>query len=235
MARGRFLIAALCSVMLFTAAVHGQSVSSYEPVEQIIGDMNPLSVSLRRLQTGLRHPVGFEGVYRADGYGDRDRLMRMHGGLRAVFPQSQYGMNRDNEIEVLIPANTVFQIGPRLPLDGTAFEQIPAEYHPPGAAESLQARQNDPRRVPAVGYSQIAVPPQERESLLPQRTQRPDDTLAIQQEVTPVVQEPLDVPGTIIGDDAYRRARLHELLERAAEGEVAGNNHAARGRSSSSF
>lgn len=80
-----------------------------EPVEQRVADVDPLGTSIRQIETGLRQPFGFEEVYRVPG--DDEYFMRIDGGLYAVFPRSVYTNRRFGELP-LIPANTVFSIGP---------------------------------------------------------------------------------------------------------------------------
>lgn len=80
-----------------------------------IEDINPLSVSLRHVETGLGQPRGFEDVYQVPGRSDL--LMRASGALYAVFPYSVYAAYRGRQVPQ-IPASTVFQIGD-IPLERT--------------------------------------------------------------------------------------------------------------------
>jgi hypothetical protein len=83
----------------------------FEAVEQAVGDVSPLSFSLRSLQTSLQLPGAFDGVFRVPGNdGGPDRYMRIDGAIAAIFPQSIYATTRMGELP-LVPAGTVFHIG----------------------------------------------------------------------------------------------------------------------------
>ena len=93
-----------------TATTTGQvdPMETMVPVEASIADTGALSVSLRRVESGLRQPVGFEQVYPVPG--QEGLLMRVDGGLYAVFPRSVYVHDRSG-VRPVIPNNTMFYIG----------------------------------------------------------------------------------------------------------------------------
>ena len=78
-------IAVVSLLMLSQAASGQQELSS---VEANVGDLGPLSRSLRSLGADLRQPTNFDRVYRVPG--QDDRFMRINGGLYAVFERSLY-------------------------------------------------------------------------------------------------------------------------------------------------
>jgi len=107
-----FRRARLISPLAIAALALGAALAQdFEPVDPFTEDLGPLNLSLRELQRDLRAPQGFERVYEVPGH--EDLLMRVDGGLYAVFPQSVYVGSRFGPLPV-IPNNTVFQIG----LDG---------------------------------------------------------------------------------------------------------------------
>ena len=87
-----------------TAPAAGQAL---EPIDQTIEDITLLAGSLREIEPGLGHPNDFRQVYRFQD----DQLMRVQGGLYAVFPQSVYTQNEDGQVLPVIPPNTTFYIG----------------------------------------------------------------------------------------------------------------------------
>ena len=78
------------------------------PLDARVDDVSPLSTSFKVEYPGLETPSGFSSVYRVPG--DPDRMMRVNGGLRAIFTQSVYQSTAFGSFP-LIPASTVFQIG----------------------------------------------------------------------------------------------------------------------------
>lgn len=93
------------------------------PVDQGTADLGELNTSSRLIPVDLRQPQNFDRLYRApDGSG---RLMRVSGGLSAVFPRSEYAVGPGFILPV-IPAGTEFFIGP-MPVTGDT-------YTPPGSS-----------------------------------------------------------------------------------------------------
>lgn len=215
-----------------------------QPVEQTVGDVSPLSVSLRRLEVGLRQPVGFDQVYRVTGEDGEDRFMRRHGGLRAVFPRSLYSTNRSQQSEALIPPNTVFQIGPRastdpLPQDHPRVPDVLQAGDGAADGSAGQPAEDDPRRIVPIGYGPSAAAPQQQPSPTRRLTlDRRAETMRDRAErgVGSESSEQSGPSETFHGDETYRRERMLDLLSRAAhaESQRESSDHAARGRSSSS-
>jgi hypothetical protein len=90
------------------------------PVEQTVGDVGPLSTSLRIAPADMRVPMDFDRVYRVpwsiarpggSGGAGGERLARVSGGITAVFPVSEYGVTSKGRVVPLVPAGTVFHIG----------------------------------------------------------------------------------------------------------------------------
>ncbi|HWB19065.1 MAG TPA: hypothetical protein VG711_02105, partial [Phycisphaerales bacterium] len=87
-------------------ASHSQDLKE---VDQGFGDEGPLRTSLRDFSVDLRLPTGFQKVYQVPGR--EDELMRVSGGLIAVFPRSVYATGRGGGQLPLIPPGTVYYIG----------------------------------------------------------------------------------------------------------------------------
>lgn len=86
-----------------------RGAESLQPVEAGSVDSSPLAGSMQIMPIDLRQPTGFDQVYRVDtGHGSA--FARMDGGLRAVFPRSEYGLG-PNGVEAQIPAGTTWVIG----------------------------------------------------------------------------------------------------------------------------
>ncbi|MBY0262378.1 MAG: hypothetical protein K2Q20_08540 [Phycisphaerales bacterium] len=152
-----FLLAALA-----TAAAPAQTrrpAPTLTPVEQNVGDLGPLTTSLRTPPADLRTPMEFDRVYRVPGSSrginipqalspaggqDGSRLARVSGGITAVFPSSDYMQTKKSGIVPVVPAGTVFYIGP-----------IPQAAPPqtrrisPFAVDTLAVLASDTRSAPA--------------------------------------------------------------------------------------
>jgi len=74
------------------------------PLEQGVADVSALGMSLRQIDPGLVAPTDFGEVYRVPGM--PDMLMRIAGGVFAIFPQSVY-----SDGGAMIPPGTTFYIG----------------------------------------------------------------------------------------------------------------------------
>jgi hypothetical protein len=179
------------------------------PVDQAIEDVSLLSTSLRKIEPGLGQPNDFARVFRVNGR--QDLFMRQQGGLYAVFPESDYGPDKEGRLQALIPDGTVFYIGRPALLDS---EPAPADPAPEGRVQgridlrekgtdlfSLQNHRWSPRRPSKINPSPFPA------------------------TVGPPI--PTAILPLIVSDEPYREERLRSLLRRAAD-------HAARGRSSSS-
>ena len=199
-----------------SSAVPQQVDRSYEasealvPIDQSVGDVNALSASLRERDRGLEQPVGFSQVYRVPGFADR--YMRISGGIYAVFPQSVYiptqaGLAPD------IPPNTIFYIGSPPVADTTAPTRPPVDTTRVSAdsrrAESFRVvGQRAPDAVPWSMYD---------------RERPPDDFEPTRPIIRPLRSTEPEVDATtVVNDEAYRRARVQELLRRAAHAARAG-------------
>lgn len=104
---------AVMMTMLAAHAAHAQQPVSrageqFERVDEGVADLSPLSVSLRIRETGLHAATNFNQLFRVPGR--EDLLMRVDGGLYAVFDQSFYVQFPGGAFPV-VPNNTVFHIG----------------------------------------------------------------------------------------------------------------------------
>jgi|GEM_PF-1729292 len=79
------------------------------PVDQGTADLGGLNTSNRLIPVDLRQPLDFRGLYRAPD--QSGRLMRVSGGLSAVFSRSEYAASA-GFIFPVIPAGTEYFIGP---------------------------------------------------------------------------------------------------------------------------
>lgn len=207
--------------------VLGQS-GDLKPLDQTVEDTSPLSRSLRHIERGLREPSAFEQVYRISGR--EDLLVRIEGGIYALFPRSMYSTGENGTVP-LIPAGTLFHIG--YP-DLEPFGQVDASTgqgerrvgrDPFGARLNLKV---DPRRGEQTAVRPIVI----GTSTVPftglgrQRSERVPQT--VRQSVSP----------TIVTDASYRADRIRDLMQSAAEAVASRRvdsspSYAARGPSSS--
>ncbi len=164
-------------------------------VEPGIGDVGPLSTSLRQvdMRLDLRREVGWEKVYEApDG-----KLWRFSGGLGARFTRSQYRFNQRGAVITEIPAGTVFTIGASAPsaeamrregvvIGGPAPTRIDTRADARMTAESATA-------VTTTGWVDV-------------RGEAPVEIRDARARGSGM---------TIAEDDGYRRRRVAELIARA--------------------
>lgn len=80
----------------------------FRPVDPGRQDTGPMAESLRLLPFDLRHPTGFDQVYRVPG--QEGMFMRMDGGLTAIFPKGVYSQTPFGDLPE-VPPGTVFHIG----------------------------------------------------------------------------------------------------------------------------
>jgi hypothetical protein len=214
------------------------------PIEQGVADVTPLSESLRMLELNLQEPIGFADVYHVPGR--PDWLMRVSGGLFAVFPQSVYSSTEAGVMPV-IPNNTVFYIGraslanvPMGPLDRPEWEKdaramrfeprvdirlddtlLLAEDLAIEESRPLVERPSNVTGTEAMVQSQTATP---RGAVGLDRAEFPKGT--VMHRSTPrwkrfdAGAEQQLAPGTIEGDPEYRAERLRTLMRRAARNEA---------------
>jgi hypothetical protein len=225
MMHGRTITAALVLAGAFAAPAWPQALR-LEPVDPGVGDRDPLSLSFRTIDVGLHQPMNFEQVFRITGPlgtlgADEEYFARISGGMYAVFPRSVYAPTRQGEV-ALIPAGTVFYIGPPgdplAPAGALAAGWQPAlgrEARPQLEQQTgrldlrLETRLPGEERIVDVPLDLVPASDVVEPRALPQPAITSDADLA------PVHAVPLNAPGTIIGDEAYRRDRLHALMQRA--------------------
>lgn len=144
------------------------------PVEQGVGDVNPLSQSQRVLPVDLFVPTRFEKVYklqdvirRGDGMqsstANQSGFVRFSGGVAAVFPFSTYEPTARGNVAT-IPAGTIFHLDLRPATPGdvrfdasptpSAYNAVPPKNGPAPRARSLAA----PSSETATSSSAQSVP-----------------------------------------------------------------------------
>lgn len=200
-------LTAMWTIMMLIAPVPTTAAASarqdLETVDPNVADLGPLSTSFRDMGIDLRQPTDFDRVYRVPGM--EDHFMRANGALHAVFPHSVYQRvrrRRGGSVTMpLIPGGTVFYIGPP-PTDALATD---------GRTPSRRFA-DSPRQGPDATSGQ-APPASPYPRKLHPSAHRP---------VPPARIERVE-PTTIVTDPAYRAARLHELMRRAAR---AADDHA---------
>ena len=198
--------------LIATGPAYGQqaltpvSEDELSQVEPGVGDLGPLSISLREMQPDLRQPVGFDAVYRVPGR--EDLLMRASGGLYAVFPRSIYADTPSGEVP-LVPYGTTFYIGAPDPMMLPPGDAAPA-VTPQGQVlgDRSQARQES---VPL----DMRVNPFDGSDLR-RRDVQAIDTPRLPPRRGGVAVIRKDVPRTIATDEKYRSARVGELVRKAA-------------------
>jgi hypothetical protein len=97
------------------------------PLEEGVADVSALGTSMRLIDPGLVSPMDFGAVYRVPGM--PAMLMRIAGGIYAVFPQSVY-----SEDGAMIPPGTTFYIGapPEMMANGMALPSLLPPVLEPG-------------------------------------------------------------------------------------------------------
>ena len=193
-------------VLCLSTPVLGQT-GDLKPLDQTVEDTSPLSISLRQIERGLREPSAFDQVYRVP---DRDDLlMRIEGGIYAIFPQSMYTRGK-NGILPLIPAGTVFHIGyPDLERFGQVDTSIGRGEGRVGD-DPYDGRINlrlDPRRARQTGVrrTKLGTSTVPFTGLPRQRPQRVSQTVR------------QSSASTIVTDADYRADRVRDLMQSAAK------------------
>lgn len=209
--------AALAVLLLSSAgfAAHAQDrVDLYEDTREVldqgVSDIGPLGTSLRQIDPGLHQPGSFERVERVPGHDDL--LMRVAGGLYAVFPQSQYAATAEGLLPV-VPNNTIFYIGkpdflthdvsPR-----SLDELMGIRDRVNGSALHTKMARDDAAHHPHMNTGEISGRNRSHGDARNGRDLE-DDTLR---------------PATIAEDTGYRRHRLMELMHRAGRAAADGDN-----------
>ena len=131
---GRLLAVGSCLALIGASISLGQTATNsteqyVSPIDQGVSDISPLSASLIHNAVDLRAVRQFDLVYPVPGR--PDMLMRQSGALSAVFPYSDYKMTNEGSVAVLIPAGTVFYIGPAT---GKVVPSFYSSVRPPRAA-----------------------------------------------------------------------------------------------------
>lgn len=193
---------ALAALLAASAPALAQPARPGTRVDQGFADIGPSSSSLRRPESDLRQPTGFDTVYRfdrVDAFGNRSQsFVRVDGGLYAVFPRSVYGVTAGGQVVADIPPGTVFHIG------------APPELRAPPPAP----------RPPSETFIRTALPSMMSRPEVPQPVRTgvstTDDATA---SPPPEARPPAAPSGTrsIFDDEPYRQRRISGLL-REAEG-----------------
>lgn len=115
-------MAALLALFQSPAPARGQNPvdEGFKPVEQIVGDTDPLRISQRKLYPGLGTAGQDTDVYQKNG-----KFYYIHNGIVAEFDRSdyiRYQSRKEDRIFQLIPPNTVFHFA----LPGHPLFQKPA-------------------------------------------------------------------------------------------------------------
>jgi len=108
----RCLGSAVAVTVCASVALGQHNPFELQPVDAGYADIDELSTSLLVPPIDLRLDTNFEQVYRDPA--DPTRFIRIAGGITAVFPSSVYVSSPWGTLP-LIPANTVFCIGPLHP------------------------------------------------------------------------------------------------------------------------
>lgn len=158
------------------------------------------------MQVDFRRPMDFDQVFRFDSQGRNSReanarplFVRQSGALSAVFPRSQYGIDRDGRLIAAIPPDTRFYIGavPQPSPPANPAKPAPAAAHPVPRQANLPAAQ--PAAVSASQPVNARVTPDSSRKGTP-------------------VDQPFDGASTdSLTDDAAHARRVSELLRRALQ------------------
>jgi hypothetical protein len=188
-----------------------------EPVEQAIGDVSPLSLSIRRVEPGLAQGANFDQVFRyGDGY------LRVQGGLYAVFDNSVYARDKSKgKLNAVVPPGTMYYIGPP--------PEPPAVELPPPSPDRVDGRVDgrlESRLPPGLTSGLLDARAPQREPPAPP----PGPVADAQAHAGPPAE-----PGAIIANPEYRALRIRMMMRRAAQehrAAAAAANQAAVGRPS---
>lgn len=197
---------------------YGIPIDQLTPVDQRIGDVGPLSTSQREISPGLAAPSGFDTVYRVPGR--NDLLMRIDGGVVAVFPQSQY-VRTENGVTTVIPPNTMFYIGLPQTEDLAQFSGTPAGST--DASLIAQPQNTTKPRDSHVYDIQPDLPPGSRAGSITRAVvdRSPRQFITEQNRVQPAelvdTKVESDAGPAIVSDENYRSSRVRDLLKRAAQ------------------
>ena len=177
-------------------------------VDQTVGDLGPLNLSLRKPEAGIALPTGFRKVFRIESEsetGSDGRLMRANGGLAAVFDQSVY-LRTEQGILPDIPASTTWVIG-GLPLGGESGHGMLLPVDPLDLARLPQRRSMSALPVTQVAGSHAGYGPGAR---IPAAAGPGAGDFSF-------VQGDGKSRSRFLHDRAYRASRMQKLLEAARE------------------
>jgi hypothetical protein len=109
--RGLISLIAVIGPAGFGVPVFGQALEQrgYEPVDQLIEDIDPLQVSLRQQVSGLDETGERVSVFRPTEQRG-GRLYYVQRGVVAEYDRSQYGITGRGNLLQMIPPNTVFHL-----------------------------------------------------------------------------------------------------------------------------
>lgn len=184
-------------------------MSKLRAVEPNIGDVGPLSTSSRLLPLDTRLPTNFDRVYRIPGSskgvatfnsapGQEDKLVRISGGISAVFSRSDYFRTRKGKLATAIPPGTVFHIG-RIP-------------------DSVLGIAPEPARPVSILSASLATDTRMLEQAVSSRAesmQIETSPVSFRPERTKLRDRSSPVP-TVLSDDSFRVNRIKAILLAAA-------------------
>jgi len=197
------------------------------PIEQRIGDVGPLSISLRTLSQDFQVPVDFEHVRQLPGR--RDQLVRSSGALHAVFSRSWY-LDSPYGAIALVPPGTIFRIGSES-LSNALAAPVHTMHHPHAGSNGDASAAPAYQHGLAIGASPLETPFQSGAHgafIPPLRHDLPDLRRRNEQSTDVSGSRPEETGPRIAVDRDYRRHRFTALRDRALE------HQAARGPSSPS-
>ncbi len=197
-----------------------QPESQLELVDQGVTDRDELATSLRVLFDQPNAPTRFARLYQtplAPG-----QLVRIDGGVAAVFPRSEYFLTRKQGEIPVVPAGTVFLIGGVEQLDSPL---VPDPWTPPpgSTAELLRVQRLAGLRAPTQATPRLAGAVSDSSARRPDRpnaiyaiSDRSARRSAATAQLERVSDVELRVP-TVFTDESHRRTRLRELLQQALD------------------
>lgn len=206
------------SQVFTTDTKHEQSAQvlqvNLKPVDQTVGDVGPLEMSLRNISQGIEMPMGFFKVYEtpvspenmksSTGIPER-RFMRANGGLVALYNRSQYTPTEEGIIPE-IPDSTVWVIG-GVPL-----------AHEPGHGMLLPFDPLNPSALPEQAFTQQLAPSGRVSGNQVGFGSAPDSMWRAesQEETTSkLTKEENALPCRFLEDRTYRKERLEVLIKQA--------------------
>ncbi len=179
--------------------------SDLERVEGRVADLNPLSPAGRHMPANMALPNDFAGVYRIPRSANSPYAgwyARVSGGVIAVFPQSEYAVDKDKGVVPIIPPGTKFLLG-GVPLERDRGIDDSRLVRPLGGIVG----------GPVATRIDLAVAPADPLARAPRTSPEPVQPESAEDRASLAMER-------LMLDDAYRARRVSSLLSVAARSDA---------------